>query len=79
MASCHGHMAVQKIEVQLLIMKKKILPFLILVVLSGVWGCAEEVVPTDVSLETELIIELDDERSTDDEERKDEGEDPDLG
>ena len=59
-------------------MKKKILPFLALIVLFGVFACAEEVVPTDVSLDTELVIELDDERSTDDEERKDEGQDPDL-
>lgn len=59
-------------------MKKKILPFLILVALVSVIGCAEEVIPVNDSLDTEMIIELDDERSTDDE-GEPEAKDPDLG
>ncbi len=58
-------------------MKKKILPFLAIMALFGVLACAEEVVPTEVSLDTELVIELDDERGHGEEEQ-DKGEDPDI-
>ena len=59
-------------------MKRKIVPCLILFALLGVIGCAEEVVPTNESLDTEMQIELEDERSTDIE-NDPEGKDPDVG
>ena len=59
-------------------MKKKLLPLVLFGVVMFTAGCAEEVVPTEQSLDTELIIELDDIKSTDIEEEP-EGKDPDLG
>lgn len=59
-------------------MKKKLLPLVLFGVVMFTAGCAEEVVPTEQSLDTELIIELDDIKSTEDEE-EDEGEDPTIG
>ena len=59
-------------------MKKKLLPLVLFVVVMITAGCAEEVVPTEQSLDMEVTVEPDDVKSTDDEE-KDEGEDPVIG
>ena len=57
-------------------MKKKLLPLVLFGVVMFTAGCAEEVVPTEQSLDTELIIELDDTENETEDDDEDEGVDP---
>jgi len=59
-------------------MKKRLLPFLFLLLSIGVFSCAEEVLPVEVELENTELQPIEDEKSTD-AEREEEGVDPDLG